>query len=52
MENSNPCRTSTEQNLKIDIREDKQLTKKPFRQLLGCLNFVANLTRPDICFAG
>lgn len=52
MQECNPCRTPMEQNLKIEPCNNVNLmTKKPFRQLLGCLNFIANTTRPDISFS-
>lgn len=29
----------------------ESITDKPFRQLIGCLNYVANITRFDIIYS-
>lgn len=51
MFDSKACSTPMEMNLKIKSNVNDIETSKPFRQLLGCLNYIANMTRPDICFS-
>lgn len=33
------------------FEEKEEMKKKPYNELLGCLQFVVNLTRPDIAFS-
>lgn len=47
----NPVKTPMENNLKIVQDENDVITNKPVRQLIGCLSYIANMTRPDICYA-
>lgn len=48
----NLCKTPMEFNLKLKSSCDESIiTQKPFQQLLGSLNYIAGMTRLDICFA-
>lgn len=57
MVDCNPTSIPMEQNLDITkleeetkLREDEKLNE-PYRELIGCLNYLSNATRPDIAFA-
>ena len=48
MENSNPNKTPLSNNvLEGEIQEDSSITY-PIREAVGCLNYLAGATRPDI----
>jgi hypothetical protein len=52
MNGCNPVKTPMETNLKIEKCSNPNLkTNKPYRELLGCLNYIAVSTRPDITYA-
>lgn len=36
--------------LNVDLCKDSNLTKKPFRELVGCLMYLMLGSRPDICY--
>lgn len=45
----NPC--ATDKGLPNDEEKSGELSNIPYRQLVGCLLFIAQATRPDIAFA-
>jgi len=58
MEDAKPVSTPLDPNLKITkdmcpTTEDerREMTKRPYRELIGGLIYLANATRPDIAFA-
>lgn len=51
MENSNPSCTPMDVNVKLVKNEDDKLvTDKPYRELIGSLMYLMLATRPDLCF--
>ncbi|GJQ70380.1 hypothetical protein Trydic_g22811 [Trypoxylus dichotomus] len=50
MTNAKENKTPMETNLKQGSGTEKE-TKNDYRQLIGCLTYIANSTRPDIAFA-
>jgi hypothetical protein len=55
MQNSYPVRTPGEAGLRLSTKhqpgtqeETEEMTRKPYRQLVGSLNFASTCTRPDI----
>ena len=50
MSDCKPKRTPMEVGLKIEIK-DKSFTNKPYSELIGCLSYIANMTRPDILYS-
>lgn len=52
MNDCNPIATPLEPNLKLEARKpEEELTKKPYRELIGCLTYLALASRPDISVA-
>ena len=51
MSDCNAVKTPMLENIRIEKDKDEPLTKKPYRQLIGCLSYIACMTRPDINFA-
>lgn len=51
MSECNPVKTPMECNLQIKRDNNNIVTDKPFRQLISCLSYIANMTRPDICYS-
>lgn len=43
--------TPIETNLKLKLGEGTPLKQEPYRELIGCLTYLAITTRADICFA-
>lgn len=50
MQDSKPVKTPIEVNLNL-IKGGEGNTDIPYRELVGSLTYLANATRPDICFA-
>ena len=51
MFNCKPVSTPIETNF-INLDSSKDLYKKvPYKELIGCLLYVTQTTRPDLCFA-
>jgi len=53
MENSNPVQTPTDPNVKLGQNtdsEDEESEKRPYRELVGALNYLAVGTRPDVAY--
>ncbi|TMW59504.1 hypothetical protein Poli38472_004573 [Pythium oligandrum] len=51
---TNPCEQSLKLSKADGPRDDQQkaeMSKRPYRSLIGCLQYVAQCTRPDIAFA-
>lgn len=58
MSDCNPVSTPLDLNQKISLKfcpksdeERQEMAEIPYEQLIGCLQFAAQVTRPDICFA-
>lgn len=58
MSDCNPVSTPLDLNQKISLKfcpksddEREEMANVPYEQLIGCLQFAAQVTRPDICFA-
>uniref|UniRef100_A0A1Y1K3D6 Reverse transcriptase Ty1/copia-type domain-containing protein n=1 Tax=Photinus pyralis TaxID=7054 RepID=A0A1Y1K3D6_PHOPY len=51
MNNCNPVATPMEIQTKKITRSESEFTKKPYRELIGCLMYIAYATRPDLCAA-
>jgi hypothetical protein len=51
MNNAKPVVTPIEKYLKMDEVDDLDLTNAPYREAVGCLMYLAVVTRPDITFA-
>lgn len=47
----NTVQTIMAENLKIEKDTENKLTKKPYRQLIDCLSYIAGMTRSDINYA-
>jgi len=53
MENSNPVQTPTDPSAKLGQNtdsEDKESVRRPYRELVGALNYLAVGTRPDVAY--
>jgi len=50
MENCKLCKTPMEPCLRLENVKEKK-TVHPYRELLGCLSYVATVSRPDLCYA-
>ena len=55
---ANPASTSIETGVKLSREDEPSLKEEenemrqiPYRELVGCLNYLANTTRPDLAFA-
>lgn len=48
---SNPVNTPLDPNVRWAKSNDDELTSHPFKELLGCLQYLALVSRPDICAA-
>lgn len=58
MNDCNPCTSPMDsgQTLSLndcpkDDNEKQEMDAKPYQELIGCLTYLAHMTRPDICFA-
>lgn len=51
MENCSGVHTPMETNLKLTKANEKQHESLPYRELIGCLIYVAITSRPDLCAA-
>ena len=52
MADAKPASTPLEPGCKLLKRkEDEKATDAPYREVVGCLIHVSQVTRPDICFA-
>lgn len=49
MENCKPAATPMESRLKLEKGDDVNRSSKPYRELVGCLAYVAQCSRPDLC---
>lgn len=50
MENCKPSKTPMETRLRLEGVKEKK-TAHPDRELIGCLSYVAMMSRPDLCYA-
>jgi len=51
MKDCNPVSTPMEMNCKLRRNDDANVTKLPYKELLGSLMYLMLCTRPDLCFA-
>lgn len=52
MENCNPCKLPIDVNYKIEtIIQNNSTTDKPYRELIGSLQYLSLVARPDISIA-
>lgn len=51
MNDCKPTTTPLEPNLKLERCKGESLTTEPYRELIGCLSYLALSSRPDICAA-
>lgn len=51
MQECKPIRTPMEYRLRLERGKQAELTDKPYRELVGCLMYVAFTSRPDLCAA-
>lgn len=49
MESCKPAATPMENRLQLKKGEEANRTSKPYRELVGCLAYVAQCSRPDLC---
>ena len=46
-----PVLTPMDQNIKLEIDDSKDVFTCPYREAIGCLNYLSLVSRPDITFA-
>ena len=51
MEDCRPTSTPMEQKPQFGLRENQEVTKYPYKELIGCLSYLMLSTRPDIAAA-
>lgn len=51
MEDCKPAATPIEHRLRLNKGSENERTDKPYRELVGCLSYVAHSSRPDLCAA-
>lgn len=49
MDECKPAATPIENGLSLMIGEKEGLTEQPYRELIGCLTYATQTTRPDLC---
>lgn len=51
LSNANPVKTPMEFGLRVIVKEEDVDRSLPYREIVGCLNYIAQGTRPDVMFA-